>query len=87
MSYSDESDEAVVELLGIYNIMGEGLVVELLEHDHAALYDRRGLQYRIIQRKKAGYDTQVEERALRQINSFSSLVEFSEFPDPSRYQD
>jgi len=81
MSYSDqdEEDADAVELLGIYNIMGEGLVVELLEHDSAALYDRRGLQYRIIQRKKEGKDTQVEERALRQINSFSSLVEFSEF--------
>ena len=37
-----------VELLGIYNIMGEGLVVELLENDTAALYDKRGLQYRIV---------------------------------------
>ena len=79
MSNSDENEDAVVELLGIYNIMGEGLVVELLENDQAALYDRRGLQYRIIQRKKEGMDTQVEERALRQINSFSSLVEYSEF--------
>ena len=86
MSYSDqdEEDADAVELLGIYNIMGEGLVVELLEHDHAALYDRRGLQYRIIQRKKDGKDTQVEERALRQINSFSSLVEFSEFSNTPR---
>lgn len=83
MSYSEEDDD-VVELLGIYNIMGEGLVVELLEHDLAALYDRRGLQYRIIQRKKEGKDTQVEERALRQINSFSSLVEFSEFSNTPR---
>ena len=79
MSYSAEDEDDVVELLGIYNIMGEGLVVELLENDQAALYDRRGLQYRIIQRKKEGKDTQVEERALRQINSFSSLVDFSEF--------
>lgn len=79
MSHSDENEDDLVELLGIYNIMGEGLVVELLEHDCAALYDRRGLQYRIIQRKKSGLDTQVEERALRQINSFSSLAELSEF--------
>jgi len=84
MSYSDDTEDDVVELLGIYNIMGEGLVVELLEHDHAGLYDRRGLQYRIIQRKKSGHDTQVEERALRQINSYSALVEFSEIPDLSR---
>jgi hypothetical protein len=68
-----------VELLGIYNIMGEGLVVELLENDTAALYDKRGLQYRIVERTKNGQDTQVEERALQQINSFKTLVDFSEF--------
>jgi len=84
MSDVDDAEADTVELLGIYNIMGEGLVVELLEHDHASLYDRRGLQYRIIERKKSGLDTQVEERALRQINSFSSLVEFSEFSNTPR---
>ena len=71
--------ENPIELLGIYNIMGEGLVAELLDNNSAALYDKRGLQYRIVERKKEGLDTQVEERALRQINSFSSLVENSEF--------
>ncbi len=73
-----------VELLGIYNIMGEGLIVELLEDDAAALYDKRGLQFRIIERKKRGMDTQVEERALQQINSFSTLVEYSEFSNLPR---
>ena len=71
--------ENPIELLGIYNIMGEGLVAELLDNNSAALYDKRGLQYRIVERKKEGLDTQVEERALQQINSFSSLVENSEF--------
>lgn len=73
-----------VELLGIYNIMGEGLVVELLENHHAALYDKRGLQFRIIERKKKGLDTQVEERALQQVNSFGPLVEYSEFSNTPR---
>ncbi len=40
-----EASKQVVELIGIYNIMGEGLVVELLDSEQAALYDRRGLQY------------------------------------------
>jgi hypothetical protein len=79
-----DSEHKQVELLGIYNIMGEGLVVELLEDDTAALYDKRGLQYRIIERKKQGRDTQVEERALQQVNSFSTLVEFSEFSNIPR---
>ncbi len=77
-------EDHTVELLGIYNIMGEGLVVELLEDDHAALYDKRGLQYRIIERKKRGLDTQVEERALQQVNSFGPLVEYSEFTNTPR---
>ena len=76
--------ENPIELLGIYNIMGEGLVAELLDNGGAALYDKRGLQYRIIQRNKHGLDTQVEERALQQINSFSSLVEYSEFSNTRR---
>jgi hypothetical protein len=79
-----DSESMQVELLGIYNIMGEGLVVELLEDDSAALYDKRGLQYRIIERKKKGLDTQVEERALQQVNSFSTLVEYSEFSNIPR---
>jgi len=77
-------DNKPVELLGIYNIMGEGLVVELLENGTAALYDKRGLQYRIIERKKMGLDTLVEERALQQINSYSTLVEYSEFSNTPR---
>ena len=80
----NDSEHNQVELLGIYNIMGEGLVVELLEDDKAALYDKRGLQFRIIQRKKMGLDTQVEERALQQINSFGTLVEYSEFSNIPR---
>ena len=80
---NDTPDDAV-ELLGLYNIMGEGLVVELLENEQAALYDKRGLQFRIIDRKKRGLDTQVEERALQQLNSFSHLVEYSEFSNTPR---
>ena len=75
---SDNKINSVV-LVGIYNIMGEGLVAELDDGNQGALYDKRGLQYRIIERKKAGIDTQVEERALRQINSVTSLADFTEF--------
>ena len=80
----NDTPDNIVELLGIYNIMGEGLVVELLENEQAALYDKRGLQYRIIDRTKRGLDTQVEERALQQLNSFSHLVEYSEFSNTPR---
>ncbi|MEE9447545.1 MAG: hypothetical protein V3V09_06270 [Arenicellales bacterium] len=69
----------IIELIGIYNIMGEGLVVEIMDNSKPMLYDRRGLQYRIIERKKLQRDTQVEERALAQINAFSTMPEYSEF--------
>lgn len=58
-----------VELIGIYSIAGEGLIVELGEHNEVALYDKQGLKHRIITRKKAGISTEVEERALAQITS------------------
>ena len=79
-----KNESQPVEIVGIYNIMGEGLVVELLDGNRAALYDRRGLQYRIIERKKKGLATQVEDRALRQLNSFSTLAEYSEFSNTPR---
>lgn len=70
-----------VNLLGIYNIMGEGLVVELQDSEQSSLYDRRGLQYRIIERQKKGIDTSVEEDALRQLNGYSLSSQYSEFSD------
>jgi hypothetical protein len=59
-----------VELGGIYNIPGEGFVVELQMSDTSYLFDRQGLQFRIIDKKQKGYDTTVEENALAQINNF-----------------
>ena len=67
-----------VEVLRIYNIMGEGFVVELREDNETQLYDRQGLQHRILARKKEGIDTQEEERALAQINSFGPYYGLSE---------
>jgi hypothetical protein len=52
---------------------GEGLVVELGLEEGTALFDRQGLQYRIIQRKQVGFDTSTEESALTQMNSFSPV--------------
>ncbi len=62
--------ETKIEILSLYNIMGEGFVVELRENNETYLYDRQGLQHRILDRKKNGIDTHEEERALAQINSF-----------------
>ena len=66
--------EPLVELLGIYSIAGEDLIVEISEDDVVALYDRQGLQHRIVTRKKAGFSTDVEQAALVQISSYKPIV-------------
>ncbi len=67
-----------LEILSIYNIMGEGFVVEMLEGEETKLFDRQGLQHRIIERGRLGLDTSKEERALAQINSFGPYYGLSE---------
>ena len=59
-----------VELGGIYSLPGEGFVVELHFANATHMFDRQGLQHRIIEKKQRGLDSSVEETALAQINSF-----------------
>jgi hypothetical protein len=58
-------------LVGIFSMPGEGLVVELGSNGGTSLYDRQGLQYRILQRKREGLDISTEENALVQMNSYA----------------
>ncbi len=69
----DMSEEVV--LGGFYSVPGEGFVVELKIADTSHLFDKRGLQYRIIKKKQKGYDTTVEETALTQINNFRPVFD------------
>ena len=62
-------------LVGIFSMPGEGLVVELGFGETTSLYDKQGLQYRIVQRKKNGQDTSIEENALTQMNSYASVFD------------
>lgn len=55
----------------LYSLPGEGLVAELREGSRSLLFDRQGLQHRILERKKQGLDTSAEERALAQLNAYS----------------
>ena len=51
-----------VEPGGIYNIPGEGFVVELRFKSSSYMFDKQGLQHRIIEKKKKrGIDATVEE--------------------------
>ena len=69
----NEDDKA--HLVGIFSMPGEGLVVELGFARTTALFDKQGLQYRIIRRKQKGLDTSVEEKALSQINNYASVFD------------
>lgn len=62
-----------VEPGGIYNIPGEGFVVELHFENSTYMFDKQGLQHRIIEKKQKGIDATVEETALAQINNFGPV--------------
>ena len=64
-----------VELGGIYTIPGEGFVVELHIGNATYMFDRQGLQHRIIEKKQKGLDATVEETALTRINNFGPFYE------------
>ena len=66
---------ATTRLVGIFSMPGEGLVVELSTDSGTALFDRQGLQFRILQRKREGLDTSTEENALLQMNSYAPVFD------------
>ncbi len=63
------------ELGGIYHLPGEGFVVELQQGGAAYLFDKQGLQHRILEKKQKGFDAAVEEAALLRINNFAPAYE------------
>ena len=72
---TDIDISAKVELGGIYNIPGGGFVVELQLSDTAYLFDKQGLQHRIIEKNQKGLDASVEEIALAQINNLGPVFD------------
>ncbi len=60
------------EFTGLYNLPGEGLVAELVVGTKAYLFDRQGLQHRIVHMKQEGVIAEVEELALAQMNAIGS---------------
>lgn len=70
---SDPQDKTT--LVGIFSMPGEGFVVELGFEGKTALFDKQGLQYRLIQRQQAGMDISTEQSALSQINSYSPVFD------------
>ncbi len=56
-----------VEFIGLYLIPGEGTVAALKGSRETQLFDKQGLEWLIIDKKKKGADTSVEEQALAQV--------------------
>ena len=50
---------------------GGDTVAELVEDEHTVLFDRKGLQYRITEKRRRGDNTQAEEQALFKINLYT----------------
>jgi len=67
--FVDLSEKTI--LGGIYNLPGEGFVVALHHGSATYLFDKQGLQHRILKKKEQGLDVTVEETALQRINSFN----------------
>ncbi len=62
-----------LEIAGFYNLPGEGILVELRADDgDTMLFNRQGLQYRIIDLKQKGIGTSTEEKALAQMNTLGT---------------
>lgn len=62
------------KLGGIYTLPGEGFVVELKQGDTTHLFDKQGLQFRIVTKKQLGLDASIEEKALARINNVSARM-------------
>lgn len=69
----DLSEKTV--LGGIYNLPGQGFVVELHHGSATYLFDKQGLQHRILEKKRQGLDASVEETALLRINTYTPSFE------------
>ncbi len=67
-NYNIEKEVALIEII---NLPGEGFVAELRIDNASYMFDRKGLQYLIVEKGKKGLNVSVEENALARINSFS----------------
>lgn len=66
------SNNVDLEFAGLYMVPGEGVVAALRDAAGTQLYDKKGLQHRILEKQKIGKDAAVEEQALARINQITS---------------
>ena len=58
-----------VKFIGIYLNPGEGIVAALKIQQETRLFDKQGLEWRIVENKRNGIDTSVEEQTLKQMKA------------------
>jgi len=68
---NDNSENGKVEFSGLYAVPGEGAVVALTGSAGTLLFDKRGLQHRILTKKASGENTDGEEYALSRLNQLA----------------
>ncbi len=61
-----------VEFSGLYAVAGEGPVVALRGANGTMLFDKQGLQHRILEKRKIGQNTEGEEQALARLNQITN---------------
>ncbi len=71
---NDSSENAKVEFSGLYAIPGEGAVVALTGSAGTLLFDKQGLQHRILTKKASGKNTDGEEYALSRLNQLAQAA-------------
>jgi len=64
-----------MKFLELYSIPGEGLVAAFDDRGDTLLFDRQGLQSRIISLRQRGEDCSEEEAALSRMSAVSDLPE------------
>ena len=62
------------EFLGLFDLPGEGFVAQLRDPRRTVLYDKKGLQFLILQRKELGLETRAAEQALARINTLGETL-------------
>ncbi len=68
---ADSKHNGKVEFSGLYVIPGEGTVVALSDSTETMLFDKQGLQHRILERRAQGENTEGEEHALLRLNQLT----------------
>ncbi len=60
------------EFVGLYVIPGEGIVAAMQDVSGTNLYDKQGLEWLIVKKKKEGANCEAEEEALARIKLHNS---------------